>query len=76
MVTNIDNSERVFQVVNTNNYAQIFCNLNSLNEIINERLDEGCFIIYEFWNNKRRKVSKKALSEMFNAAGIEQEFNH
>lgn len=65
MLTTIDNNTRVFQVV-TSTGKQAFCNLDSLNTVI-ELLgtNEGYFTIYHFWNNKPKKVSKKYLKELY-----------
>jgi hypothetical protein len=74
MKTEIDNNQRVFQVIDSygRNY---FCNLNQLNQVIKENnLIEGYYTINHFWNNKPKKASKKLLTEMFEASGIVKEF--
>lgn len=76
MITTIDNSERVFQIVNENDFTQIFCNLTDLNRAVINNMLEGYFSIYTFWNNKPRRVSKRTLKEMFEANGIEQQFKY
>jgi hypothetical protein len=74
MKTEIDNNQRVFQVIDSygRNY---FCNLNQLNQVIKENnLREGYYTINHFWNNKPKKASKKLLNEMFKASGIVKGF--
>lgn len=74
MKTTINNDLRVFQVL-TSNGKQVFCNLQDLNQVIQDLgTHEGYFKIYHFWNNKPEKVSKKYLKELFQANGLTQEF--
>ena len=74
MQTTIDNNLRVFQVL-TSNGAQVFCNLNQLNEVVKELgCREGYFKINHFWNNKAQKVTKKHLNELFEANQLVKEF--
>lgn len=76
MKTTIDNRQKVFQVVNTNNHTQVFCNLEDLNQVIKQSMTEGSFTIYLFWNNKPARIIRPQLLKMFEANGIEQEFNY
>ena len=74
MKTEIDNNQRVFQVIDSygRNY---FCNLNQLNQVIKENdLREGYYKVFHFWNNKPKRATKKLLTEMFEASGIVKEF--
>jgi hypothetical protein len=74
MKTQIDNGQRVFQVV-TSIGKQAFCNLPDLNRVVEElNTHEGYFKIYHFWDNKPKKVSKKYLRDMFEAHDLKQEF--
>jgi len=74
MKIELDNGQRVFQVV-TSVGKQVFCNLHHLNNVIEElETHEGYFKIYHFWDNKAKRVSKKYLKEMFEANGIKMEF--
>ena len=74
MKTTINNDLRVFQVL-TSNGKQVFCNLQDLNQVINDLgTHAGYFKINHFWNNKAEKVSKKYLKELFEANGLTQEF--
>lgn len=76
MITTINNSERVFQIV-SGPAKQTFCNLTDINIVVKHyNLKEGFYTIYEFWNNKPRKITSKALKEMFEANGIEQQFKY
>jgi hypothetical protein len=74
MKTEIDNNQRVFQVIDSHSRSY-FCNLEDLNKVIKENdLTEGYYTINHFWNNKPKKISKKLLTEMFQASGIVKEF--
>lgn len=76
MKTTVNSIERVFQVVtSTGNHA--FCNLSDLNKVVSELdTNEGYFTIYHFWNNKREKVSKKYMKELFKGNQLKQEFHY
>jgi DNA topoisomerase IB len=74
MKTEIDNNQRVFQVIDSygRNY---FCNLKDLNNVIKENnLREGYYKVFHFWNGKPKRATKKLLTEMFQASGIVKEF--
>jgi hypothetical protein len=74
MKTEIDNNQRVFQVIDSHS-RNYFCNLNQLNQVIKENdLREGYYTINHFWNNKPKRATKKLLTEMFEASGIVKEF--
>jgi hypothetical protein len=70
----IDNNQRVFQVVDSMGH-QWFCNLHHLNDVVKEnRLVEGYYKIYHFWNNKPKIISNKELNGLFEAHRIEKQF--
>lgn len=74
MITVIKNDLRVYQIV-TSLGKQYFCNIEDLNRIVNEnKLREGYFKIYHFWDNKPKKVSKKDLKLFFEGSNLKQEF--
>lgn len=74
MKTVIDNNCRVYQVV-TSWGKQFFCNIEDLNKIVNDnKMNQGYFKIYHFWNNKAQKVTKKDLKAFFDGAQLKQEF--
>lgn len=74
MTTVINNNLRVYQIISSTG-KQWFCNIQDLNTIVNEnRLHEGYFKIFHFWNNKAKKVSKKDLKSFFEGAELKQEF--
>ena len=76
MTIQLDNNQRVFQVV-TSVGKQAFCNLNQLNEVIEELgTHEGYFKLYHFWDNKAKVVSKKLLKDMFEAHDITPTFHY
>lgn len=72
MKTTIDNNQRVF-VINYNGFftQKFFCNLSDIPQILIDHLQKGdSFTIYEYWNGKLQKCSKKFLNEMFEANNI------
>lgn len=74
MRTEIDNNQRVFQVVDSYGRSY-FCNLKDLNQVIKENnLREGYYKVFHFWNSKQKIATKKLLTEMFEANGITKEF--
>lgn len=74
MKTTINNNLRVYQVI-TSNGKQFFCNIEDLNQIVNDNnMQPGYFKIYHFWNNKPEKVSKKDLKAFFEGSQLKQEF--
>lgn len=74
--TTIDNNLRVYHVVSSAG-KQWFCNIEDLNQIVNENeLRAGYFKIYHFWNNKPERVSKKDLKLFFDGSQLTQNFNY
>lgn len=74
MNTTINNDLRVYQVVNGG--KQFFCNIEQLNYVINSECQEGNFKIFDFWNYKPRKLSRKNLDLMFEGSQLQREFNY
>lgn len=74
MTTVINNNERIYQVISSLG-KQWFCNIEDLNTIVKDnQLREGYFKIYDFWNNKPKKVSQKNLKLFFEGANLKQDF--
>jgi hypothetical protein len=74
MTTVIDNNQRKFLVQSQGfgNTFDIFCNLNTIPEVLKEVATSNSeFKIYEFWNRKLKLCSKKHLNEMFEANQID-----
>ena len=66
----VNGTFRTFMIVDSycRNY---FCNLAQISRVIDQNsLNPGYYTIYEFWNNKQKKCSKKHLNEMFAANDI------
>lgn len=76
MITTINNSLRVYQIVTSLGH-QYFCNIEDLNRIVKENeLRAGYFKINHFWNNKAQKVSKKDLKSFFEGSQLTQDFEY
>lgn len=73
MKTTINNNERIFliQSVNTLNTISIVCNLSNIPFILAENFDGIKYKISHLWNGKFTRVSKKYLSEMYEANQID-----
>jgi len=70
-VTLVNNEQRVFQIVKADlGPKQWFVNLAGIPEILQALRPHDKFTVYEFWNTKPRRVSKKLLNEMFEANQI------
>jgi len=70
MKTSIDNNQRKFLVQSQGFGSQkdIFCNLEDIPFILREAFTEGEeYKIFEFWNRKLTRVSKKHLIELYEA---------
>jgi len=66
MKTEINNSMRVLMIY-TSTAKQCFCNPQDLKRCMAEmRVTEGYYTVYEFWNGKQKKLSKKAINEFLN----------
>ena len=72
MTTTIDNNQRKFLVQSQGwRTVDVFCNLKEIPTVIQTEFDkEDDFIIYEYWNRKLKRCSKKHLNEMFLANQI------
>jgi len=73
MTTTINNDQRKFlvQSVGFGNTFDIFCNLKDIPEVLAEVATSNSeYKIYEFWNRKLKRCSKKHLNEMFAANKI------
>lgn len=72
MFTTIDNNQRKFLIQSQGfNTVDIFCNLADIPNVLKSEFqvnDE--FIIFEYWNRKLQKCSKKHLNEMFEANNV------
>lgn len=76
MITTINNNLRVYHVVSSVG-NQWFCNIEDLNRIVKENeLRAGYFKIYDFWNNKANRCTKKYLKDMFEGSQLTQEFEY
>jgi len=74
MKTTLDSNYRVFMVV-TSRGKSAFCNIDKLNKVVKELgAREGYFTVYEFWDNKPKKVTKANLARFFEGAGLKQNF--
>ena len=74
MKTTIDNNQRKFLVQSQGfgNQKDIFCNLRDIPNVLKEHFEPNEeFKIFEYWNRKLKKCSKKHLNEMFTANKIE-----
>jgi len=74
MTTVIDNNQRKFlvQSVGFGNTFDIFCNLKTIPEVLQEVATTNSeYKIYEYWNRKLKLCSKKHLNEMFEANQID-----
>lgn len=73
MQTIINNNERKFLVQSQGfgNQKDIFCNLKDIPTILNTEFEKNEeFKVFEYWNRKLTRCSKKHLNEMFEANQI------
>ena len=72
MKTTIDNNQRVFLISRQGfSTRDFFCNLASIPAIIRTELEpHDDFIIFEYWNKKFKRCSKKHINEIFAANQI------
>lgn len=74
MITTIDNNQRKFLVQSQGfgNQRDIFCNIESIPSVlVQEFAEHEEFKVYEYWNRKLTRVSKKRLNEMFVANKVD-----
>lgn len=70
MKTQIDNNQRKFLVQSQGfgNTKDIFCNLHDIPKVLHEAFEKNEeYKVYEFWNRKLTRVSKKRLTELYAA---------
>lgn len=68
MKLTIDNNQRKFLVQSQGfgNQRDIFCNLQQIPEVLNCAFEKNeDYKIFEYWNRKIKRCSKKFLNEMF-----------
>jgi len=68
MQTTIDNNQRKFLVQSQGFGGQrdIFCNLKDIPEVLRQEFEPNEeFKVFEYWNRKLKRCSKKHLNEMF-----------
>lgn len=68
MTTTIDNNQRKFLVQSQGYGSQrdIFCNLESIPQVLKESFSPNEeFKVFEYWNRRLKRCSKKHLNEMF-----------
>jgi len=73
MITTIDNNQRKFlvQSVGFGNTVDVFCNLKTIPEVLQNEVEQNSeFKVFEFWNRRLKRCSKKHLNEMFKANQI------
>lgn len=73
MKTTIDNNQRKFLVQSQGfgNQKDIFCNLVDIPKVLKKAFEKNEeFLVFEFWNRKLKRCSKKHLNEMFIANQI------
>lgn len=68
MTTIIDNNQRKFLIQSQGFGSQkdIFCNLADIPNVLKSEFEANEeFKIYEYWNRKLKRASKKFINEMF-----------
>lgn len=60
MITQLDNNQRVFQLIDDNENA-FFCNLSQVKQTIESK---AIVRMYYFWNNKPKLIGLNAMNEM------------
>lgn len=74
MKTTIDNNQRKFLVQSQGfgGNKDIFCNLHDIPTVLREAFTPNEeFRVFEFWNRKLKRMSKKHLNDMFAANQID-----
>lgn len=73
MITTIDNNQRKFLVQSLGfKTVDIFCNLADIPNVLAVAFEQNDdYQIFEYWNRKLKKCSKKHLNEMFSANRID-----
>lgn len=73
MKTTVDNNQRKFLVQSIGwSTVDIFCNLKDIPHVLKTAFEPNEeFQVFEYWNRKLKKCSKKQLNEMFAANQLE-----
>ena len=74
MITTINNNHRKFLVQSQGFGSQrdIFCNLEAIPDVLREFFSPNEeYKIFEYWNRKLKRCSKKHLNEMFAANKVD-----
>lgn len=74
MITTIDNTQKVFMITGDMN-KKVFCNLKDVPNAIRYFDDNTSIEMYMFWNNKRKRVSKRKMNEFFVSNQITERIN-
>lgn len=77
MKTFIDNNQRKFLVQSRGfTTTDIFCNLSDIPNVLKEAFEpHDEYVIYEYWNRKLKRCSKKHINEMFAANSVNFKIN-
>lgn len=78
MKTTIDNNQRKFLVQSQGfeNQKDIFCNLKDIPNVLKDHFGKNEeFKVFEYWNRKLKRISKKALNVMFEANQVNFKIN-
>lgn len=69
MITTIDNNQRKFLVQSKGwSNTDIFCNLADIPKVLKKAFShKEEFQVFEYWNRRLKKCSKKHLNDMFAA---------
>lgn len=71
MKTTINNDERVFQIVRMGFFTrQYYCNLEDIPNVLADLEPNDKYKVFENWDYKWKRCSKKHLNEMFAANQI------
>jgi len=76
MITTIDNNQSVFIVERLGvSTKSIFCNLSDIPKVLTSFEKNDNFQVLRYWNFKPKKLTKKALNELFKANQINFKIN-
>jgi len=73
MITTIDNNQRKFLIQSKGwTTTDIFCNLKAIPDVLRQAFAPNEeYVIFEYWNRKLKRCSKKHLNEMFAANKVD-----
>jgi hypothetical protein len=74
MKTQIDNGQKVFQLVGDMG-RQVFCNLSDIPKALKSFDDKDAVEFFYFWNNRPKKISRRKLNDWFKTNGVNAKFN-